>query len=83
MASLSQRNKAILEVDGENLIDNTYIVVNDIRYINHSTAWNSIKDIASAASGFATGMASIIMIGEDVTGFGEGNQELSSFILSP
>ena len=78
MASLSHRNKAVLEDAGENLIDNTYVVINDIRYINRSTAWNSIKDIASAASGFAAGMASIFVVGTDVTGFSEGNQELGS-----
>jgi len=76
MASLSHRNKAVLEDAGENLIDNTYVVINDIRYINRSTAWNSIKDIASVASGFAAGVASIITMGADVTGFGQGEGEL-------
>ena len=78
MAAMTVRNKAVLEDAGENLIDNTYIVVNDIRYINRSTAWNSIKEIASAASGLAVGMVSIFTVGADVTGFGQGKEKAGS-----
>ena len=78
MAALTTRNRAVLEDAGEKLIDNTYIVVSDIRYVNRSTAWNTIKDVASVASGFAAGLTSILTVGADVTGFGKGEAKAGS-----
>ena len=46
LAFKSQRGKALLEDAGEQLIGNTYLVMNDIRYVDHSTTWNTIKDIS-------------------------------------
>lgn len=48
-AMAQQRGMAVLEDMGENLIGHTYWVVNDIRYVNQSNFFKSVKDVASAA----------------------------------
>jgi len=39
------RGLALLEDAGEMLIGNTYLVMNDITYVDHSTGWNIFKDV--------------------------------------
>ena len=46
----SHRGKALLEDAGEQLIDNTFLVMNDIRYVDRSTTWNTIKEITAAVT---------------------------------
>ena len=50
LANKSHRGKALLEDAGEQLIDNTFLVMNDIRYVDRSTTWNTIKEVAAFAS---------------------------------
>lgn len=47
------RGKALLEDAGELLIDNTYLVVNDIVYVDKSVGWGIAKDIVNTATVFA------------------------------
>ena len=56
LAFKSQRGKALLEDAGEQLIGNTYLVMNDIRYVDHSTTWNTIKEVAAFASTVGAGI---------------------------
>ncbi len=53
LAANSARGHAILEDAGENLISNTYVVFNDIRYVDRSTTWNTVKEIAMMATAVA------------------------------
>ena len=64
LAANSARGNAILEDAGENLISNTYVVFNDIRYVDRSTTWNTIKEIAV----MATAVAASFTVGKDVGG---------------
>lgn len=70
------RGSALLEDAGENLIGKTFVLVHDIRYIDRSTAWNNIKEIASMTTQFAAGLASILLVKADITGFGTKDQNL-------
>ena len=65
LATKSVRGHALLEDAGENLIGNTYVVFNDIRYVDRSTTWNTIKEIAMMAT--AVGAAIVTKSG-DVAG---------------
>lgn len=62
MAARSQRAQALLEDAGENLIGNTFVLVNDIRYIDKS---KTSQGIASAVRVF--GALSRIATGVDVS----------------
>lgn len=73
MAAHSVRGKAMLEDAGENLIGNTYVVFNDIRYVDRSTTWNTIKEIAVMATAVAASVTlgsnmGSIMMHEDLGG---------------
>lgn len=46
------RGKTLLEDAGELLIDNTYLIVNDIVYIDKSVGWGIVKDVVNSASIF-------------------------------
>ena len=58
MAARSQRAKALLEDAGEDLIGNTFVLVNDIRYVDKS----------QKAKGFATVLRAIGQVAGAVTG---------------
>lgn len=69
LAANSVRGHALLEDAGENLIGNTYVMFNDIRYVDRSTTWNTIKEIAMAvtaiAAGVVTGNADVMALMAD------------------
>lgn len=62
LAANSARGNSMLEDAGENLIRNTYVVFNDIRYVDRSTTWNTIKEIAV----MATSVAASVTLGKDM-----------------
>ena len=80
MATKSARGNALLEDAGENLIGNTYVVFNDIRYVDRSTAWNTIKEIAIAATAIAasvvTGVGDMATLLSDKNLAGKGTEWL-------
>ena len=59
LAARSARGMAMLQDAGEELIGNTFVIVNDIRYIDKSErakTWGAIARIGMAVAGAATGM---------------------------
>ena len=73
LAANSVRGHAMLEDAGENLLNNTYVVFNDIRYVDRSTTWNTIKEIAVMATAVAASVAmrcdmASLMMHEDLGG---------------
>ena len=57
LASRSQRGTALLEDAGEELIGNTFVLVNDIRYIDRSKGSETISIILKVAGAVLQGMA--------------------------
>ena len=58
LASKTQRGNALLEDAGEDLIGNTFLIVNDIRYIDRSkgsSVWGGIVKGLGAAAAIYTG----------------------------
>lgn len=59
LAARSARGMAMLQDAGEDLIGNTFVIVNDIRYIDKSErakTWGAIARIGMAVAGAAAGM---------------------------
>ena len=59
LAARSARGMAMLQDAGEELIGNTFVIVNDIRYIDkgeRAKTWGAIARIGMAVAGAATGM---------------------------
>lgn len=66
VASKSQRGNALLEDAGEELIGNTFLIVNDIRYIDRSKGsgvWGGIMKGLGTAAAIYTGETSYIDLG--------------------
>lgn len=63
IAARNAIGNAMLEDAGENLIGNTFVIFHDIRYIDRSTAWNTVKEIAIMATAVAS---SIVLKNNDV-----------------
>lgn len=57
LASRSQRGTALLEDAGEELIGNTFVMVNDIRYIDRSKGSETISIILKVAGAVLQGMS--------------------------
>jgi hypothetical protein len=74
MALLSIRGMAMLEDAGADLINNTFVVVNDVRYIDKNKTGNIISAIVQSA-GVA---ASIAQNNSDYTQLGEGAGRIAS-----
>lgn len=74
LAMKSARGMAVLEDAGEKLIDNTYLVMNDIAYADKSTTWRGIKDAMNAATSIATP----IITGVDTSEFINSDDGMSS-----
>ena len=70
------RGVAILEDAGENLIKNTYLVMNDFYYVDKTGVWHMVKDLGTAfVAALSKGMLSNTManLSEDI------NEKLKSF----
>jgi hypothetical protein len=66
LASKTQRGNALLEDAGEDLIGNTFLIVNDIRYIDRSkgsSVWGGIVKGLGAAAAIYTGETSYMDLG--------------------
>jgi len=66
LASKTQRGNALLEDAGEDLIGNTFLIVNDIRYIDRSkgsSVWGGIVKGLGAAAAIYTGETSYLDLG--------------------
>ncbi len=66
VASKSQRGNALLEDAGEDLIGNTFLIVNDIRYIDRSKGsgvWGAIAKGLGTAASIYTGETSYMDLG--------------------
>lgn len=66
VASKSQRGNALLEDAGEDLIGNTFLIVNDIRYIDRSKGsgvWGGIMKGLGTAAAIYTGETSYMDLG--------------------
>lgn len=81
MAERSARGKAMLEDAGEDLIGNTFVLVNDIRYVDKSktTMWVGIGlSLLSAGAGAA--MAANGATVSQLSSFNQSTQNLSTMI---
>jgi len=81
MAERSARGKAMLEDAGEDLIGNTFVLVNDIRYVDKSkaTMWVGIGlSLLSAGAGAA--MAANGATVSQLSSFNQSTQNLSAMI---
>lgn len=75
LARKSARGMAIIEDAGEKLIDNTYLVMNDIYYIDKSNSWMVLRD----GLNFATSMAgSMVGIPDEINGATDKDGKISS-----
>lgn len=74
LANKTIRGQAMLEDAGEQLINNTYLVMNDIRYVDKSTVWNTVKEVASFASTVTVTVAAI----KEADGLEQVNDALAS-----
>lgn len=66
LAAKSQRGNALLEDAGEDLIGNTFLIVNDIRYIDRSKGsgvWGAVMKAAGAVTSIVTNDVSYLDLG--------------------
>lgn len=69
LAKRSARGLAMLQDAGEDLIGNTFVLVNDIRYIDKSKksgVWGAILSVGSMAAAIATNNSDIANLGSSV-----------------
>ena len=67
LAKRSARGMAVVEDAGEKLIDNTYLVMNDIYYIDKSNSWMVLRDGLNVATSMAGSIVGIPDVINDVT----------------
>lgn len=85
VAMKSTRGKAMLEDAGEDLIGNTFVLVNDIRYIDKSeksAAWGTFMNVVGAGlsiAGALTGNNNLSSAGDLVSASGDMVETLKGF----
>lgn len=74
MAERSQRSQALLMDAGEELIGNTFVLVNDIRYVDKSKksqGWGIALSLVGSIAGAATGNSGFSDLGRNLAGIAE------------
>ncbi|MEE1021881.1 MAG: hypothetical protein U0L83_01900 [Muribaculaceae bacterium] len=80
IARSQMRGMALLEDAGENLLNNTYVVFNDITYVDHANGLGIFKDVMNVTSTLAQTWLTQTVVGDDDNPF--ENPTLSSFNAS-